>query len=132
MNKRDMIAVLCLNNFWPWSGEFAQYVSWANQNEFIPYPPPAENGDWRKYQHYSARFYSDKTAQKWFENHIENVVNRINSITRIPYKKDSIIMAWQLANEPGGSNNVEAYRNWIHKTAKFIKNLDSNHPVFIG
>ena len=41
-------------------------------------------------------------------------------------------MAWQLANEPGGSNNVEAYRNWIHKTAKFIKNLDSNHPVFIG
>lgn len=132
MNKRDMIAVVCLNNFWPWSGGFAQYVSWANKNESIPYPPPAENGDWRKYQQYSARFYSDKIAQKWFENHIKKVVNRINSITKIPYKKDGTIMAWQLANEPEGSNNVEAYRKWIHKTAKFIKNLDSNHLVSIG
>jgi mannan endo-1,4-beta-mannosidase len=132
MNKRDMIAVVCLNNFWPWSGGFAQYVSWANKNESIPYPPPAENGDWKKYQQYSARFYSDKTAQKWFENHIEKVVNRINSISRIPYKNDSTIMAWQLANEPEGSNNVEAYRNWIHETAKFIKNLDLNHLVSIG
>ena len=132
MKKRDMTAVVCLNNFWPWSGGFAQYVSWANKNESIPYPPPADNGDWRTYQQYSARFYSNKTAQKWFENHIEKVVNRINSINQIPYKKDSTIMAWQLANEPEGSTNVEDYRKWIHKTAKFIKKLDSNHLVSIG
>ena len=25
MAKRDMYAVLCLNNFWPWSGGMAQY-----------------------------------------------------------------------------------------------------------
>ena len=132
MKKRDMTAVVCLNNFWPWSGGFAQYVSWANKNESIPYPPPADNGDWRTYQQYSARFYSNKTAQKWFENHIEKVVNRINSINQIQYKKDSTIMAWQLANEPEGSNNVEDYRKWIHETAKFIKKLDSNHLVSIG
>ncbi|REG94804.1 glycoside hydrolase 5 family protein [Flavobacterium aquicola] len=132
MKKRDMTAVVCLNNFWPWSGGFAQYVSWANKNESIPYPPPAENGDWRTYQHYSARFYSNKTAQKWFTNHIEKVLNRINSVTKIPYKKDATIMAWQLANEPEGSNNAEDYRKWIHETAKFIKNLDKNHLVSIG
>jgi mannan endo-1,4-beta-mannosidase len=36
LKKRDMVAVMCLNNFWPWSGGFAQYVSWANANETIP------------------------------------------------------------------------------------------------
>jgi len=132
MKKRDMTAVVCLNNFWPWSGGFAQYVSWANKNEVIPYPPPADNGDWRTYQQYSARFYSDKVAKKWFENHIEKVVNRINSINKIPYKKDTTIMAWQLANEPEGGNNVGEYRKWIHETAKFIKKLDKNHLVSIG
>lgn len=132
MKNRDMTAVICLNNFWPWSGGFAQYVSWSNKNEAIPYPPPAENGDWKTYQQYSARFYSDKIAKQWFKNHIEKVINRINSINKTPYKEDTTIMAWQLANEPEGSNNVESYRNWIHETAKFIKSLDSNHLVSIG
>lgn len=132
MKKRDMTAVVCLNNFWPWTGGFAQYVSWSNKNELIPYPPPAENGDWKTYQQYSARFYSDEVAKKRFENHIKKVINRINSVNKIPYKKDTTIMAWQLANEPEGSNNIEAYRNWINETAKFIKNLDSNHLVSIG
>lgn len=132
MKKRDMLAVVCLNNFWPWSGGFAQYVSWANQNESIPYPPPAANGDWKTYQQYSARFYSDTTAKKWFENHIKKVINRINSINGIPYKNDTTIMAWQLANEPEGGNNVTEYRNWLHKTAHFIKTSDTNHLVSIG
>lgn len=132
MKNRDMVAVVCLNNFWHWSGGFVQYVSWANNNESIPYPPPAKNGDWTTYQQYSARFYSNKTAKKFFENHIEKVVNRINSINKLPYKEDRTIMAWQLANEPVGSNNIEDYRKWIHETAKFIKNLDSNHLVSIG
>ncbi|MBZ4034224.1 beta-mannanase [Flavobacterium sp. 17A] len=132
MSKREMTAVVCLNNFWPWSGGFAQYVSWANKDEIIPYPPPAENGDWKKYQQYSARFYSNKSAKNWFENHIKKVINRVNSITKIPYKKDTTIMAWQLANEPEGSNNIQDYQKWIHETAKFIKKLDSNHLVSIG
>src|SRR5690606_38952661 len=79
-----------------------------------------------------ARFYSDKTAQKWFENHIQKVVTRVNSVTKIPYKKDPTIMAWQLANEPEGSNNIEAYRKWIDDTAGFIKKLDPKHLVSIG
>ncbi len=132
LKKRDMVAILCLNNFWPWSGGFAQYVSWANGNEAIPYPPPAENGNWKTYQQYSARFYSDSIAQKWFRNHIQKLIGRINSENNIPYREDSTIMAWQLANEPEGSNNIQNYRSWIHETAKFIKILDSNHLVSIG
>ena len=32
MGKRQMRAVMCLNNFWHWSGGFAQYIAWANGN----------------------------------------------------------------------------------------------------
>lgn len=43
MAKREMHAVVCLNNFWPWSGGMAQYVNWVKKKP-IPYPPPAAVG----------------------------------------------------------------------------------------
>lgn len=132
LRKRGMVAVMCLNNFWPWSGGFAQYVSWANANESIPYPPPAENGNWRTYQHYSARFYSDTIAKNQFNIFLKKIINRVNSINNIAYKDDPTIMVWQLANEPEGSNNILNYRRWLHDTAKTIKKLDANHLVSIG
>nr|WP_320117402.1 cellulase family glycosylhydrolase [uncultured Marinifilum sp.] len=132
MRKRDMLGVMCLNNFWPWSGGMSQYVSWANNNESIPFPPPAKGGDWRTYQEYTAQFYTNQKALEYFNQVIELVVNRVNSVNGIAYKEDPTIMAWQLANEPEGINQEEAYRNWIIETAKFIKSLDENHLVSIG
>ena len=38
MAKRDMKAVVCLNNFWQWSGGFAAYVSSFGADKKIPYP----------------------------------------------------------------------------------------------
>jgi hypothetical protein len=38
MAKRGMRATMTLNNEWQWSGGFAQYVSWAQNNSEIPYP----------------------------------------------------------------------------------------------
>ena len=52
MAKRDMTAVLILGNMWPWSGGFAQYVSWAASDR-IPYPPPAAGGSWDGYQQHA-------------------------------------------------------------------------------
>lgn len=132
MGKRNMKAVVCLSNFWPWSGGFAKYVSWTKSNEPIPYPPPAIGGDWRTYQEYSAQFYQNQKAQEWYRITIAQIINRKNSITKKLYKEDPTIMSWQLANEPAGINVVSQYRIWIDKTAKFIKSLDSNHLVSIG
>ena len=53
MAKRDMTAVLMLGNMWPWSGGFAQYVSWA-AGDRIPYPPPAVGGSWDGYQQHAS------------------------------------------------------------------------------
>ncbi|MCO6480798.1 MAG: cellulase family glycosylhydrolase [Phaeodactylibacter sp.] len=131
MGKRDMAAVVCLSNFWPWSGGFAQYVSWAEGSD-IPYPPPAEGGGWLPYMRYSARFYKDKTAMAAYFAHLEKVIGRVNSYTGIAYKEDPTIMAWQLANEPRGMFSSCKYRQWIRRSARFIKQLDPHHLVCIG
>lgn len=131
MAKRDMVAVVCLNNMWPWSGGFAQYINWTT-GEKIPYPPPAENGKWLKYMRFSAQFFKNKTAQAAYFKHLEVIINRTNSISNIPYKLDPTIMAWQLANEPRAVFSHRKYRNWIQKTAAFIKQLDPHHLVSIG
>ena len=62
MAKRDMTAVLMLGNMWPWSGGFAQYVSWV-AGDRIPYPPPAVGGSWDGYQQH-ARWLTHGVAER--------------------------------------------------------------------
>lgn len=50
--KRGIRLTMTLNDEWHWSGGFAQYVSWFNNNEQIPYPPswdPTANPPWGDY-----------------------------------------------------------------------------------
>ena len=58
LQKRGLYAIYMLNNFWQWSGGFAQYLSWAGAGA-IPYPPPAPNGNWDRFQHFSGGFYTN-------------------------------------------------------------------------
>ena len=131
MGKRDMVAIMCMNNFWPWSGGMAQYVSWQDDSE-IPYPPICCEGDWQTYQEYTASFYSNENAVTDFFNHLRFTVLRENPYTGTLYRDDPTIMAWQLGNEPRGINNREDFTQWIENTAKYIKSMDSNHLVTIG
>lgn len=132
MAKRDMVAIMCMNNFWNWSGGMGQYLVWAGAADSIPYPPPAPGGDWGKYQEFTAQFYSNEKAMKMFEDHLRFIINRTNKITGKPYREDPAIMAWELGNEPRGVNNKEAFANWINRTSTLIKELDSNHLVTTG
>lgn len=131
MRKRNMYAVVCLNNFWAWSGGMAQYVQWHSQ-ESIPYPPPQPGGNWDTYQKYTAKFYSNKAATEHFNKFINFIINRSNKYSNIAYKNNPTIMAWELANEPRGVDNVEAFNQWIDRTAAYIKSLDKNHLVTTG
>jgi len=131
MGKRNMYAVVCLNNFWPWSGGMAQYKAWV-ENSTIPYPPPAEKGNWALYQTYTAEFYKLQEAKEAFRNHIRAVINRKNTISGLNYTEDPHIMAWEIANEPRGILKPRKYRKWLKETAALIKSLDSNHLVTTG
>jgi len=131
LSKRKMHAVLCLNNMWPWTGGFGQYLNWAT-GESIPYPPPAEGGNWLRYIKFVSNFFAEEKAQTYYRNHIAFIINRVNSITNLPYKEDPTIMSWQLANEPRAMFKQGQYRKWIENTAAYIRELDAHHLISVG
>jgi mannan endo-1,4-beta-mannosidase len=96
MAKRNMVAVLYLNNFWQWSGGMGQYMSWVTGEAPLD---PDVSGDWNGFMQNSAQFYRSEKAQEWYQGIVRTLVNRVNSINGIPYKNDPTIMSWQLANE---------------------------------
>jgi mannan endo-1,4-beta-mannosidase len=131
MGKRNLYAVVCLTNFWPWSGGMAQYQKWSGAINNIHYPMTQGNS-WDTYMKSTAKFYSNKIAIDKLNSCIAKIVTRYNSITHIAYKNDPTIMSWELCNEPRGIDNVNAYLAWINNTAQYIKKLDANHLVTVG
>lgn len=132
MKKRDMRAIVCLNNFWNWSGGVGQYIVWAGAADSIPYPPPHPGGDWGRYQEFASDFYTTPKAVDLFNKHIEFITNHKNSVTNIDYKNDPTIMAWELMNEPRGIKKGDVFLKWIDATAGLIKKNDPNHLVTTG
>ncbi len=110
------------------------YQGWFSNDTIVD----PSTGDWDGFMKNSARFYQSKKAQDAFLNYLKSVVNRVNTVTGIPYTEDPTIMSWQLANEPRpGSGDmsqeaVQAYYNWIHETAGFLKEWSPNHLVSTG
>jgi mannan endo-1,4-beta-mannosidase len=136
MARREMKAVLVLNNYWQWSGGMAQYLNWSTGEKVID---PDLTGDWPGFMAQSARFYGNKKANSMYRDYISALVNRGNSISGIIYRDDPTIMSWQLANEPRpapdaavNQAHAEQYVRWVHETAEFIHSLDPNHLVSTG
>lgn len=130
MAKRDMYAVLFLNNSWEWSGGYSSYLKWTGHGEV---PMPRVEG-WNAFQQYVSQYAKSEESHILFKKHVKNVINRINRYTGVAYKNDHAIMAWQIGNEPRafGEENKEAFAQWIADIAKTIKLLDSNHLLSIG
>jgi len=136
MAKRDMLAVVYLNNYWVWSGGMAQYVSWLDGE---PVPNPfLEQYSWQEFMEFSARFYTHDEANAAYRRYIEMLVNRENVFTGLRYRDDPTIMAWQLGNEPrpgvgeSGMRNFGVFVDWVGETASFIRSLDPNHLISTG
>jgi mannan endo-1,4-beta-mannosidase len=134
MAKRDMKAVLYLNNFWQWSGGMATYVSWSTGKTAAD---PDVTGDWNTYINSSASFYRDTKAQEAFRFAVRQLIARKNSVSGKVYSEDPTIMSWQLANEPrpgvdGDSTYFDAFSKWIDDTSAFIKTLAPKQLVSTG
>ncbi len=130
MGKRDMTAVLYLNNSWEWSGGYTQYVAWA---EGTPAPIPSVDG-WDAYMEYAKEFVRNDKAKELFANHVRNIVTRTNRYTGEKYIDDPTIFSWQVGNEPRAFDNLNkaAFAAWIGATAKLIRELDPNHMISTG
>jgi mannan endo-1,4-beta-mannosidase len=135
MAKRDMKAVIFLNNMWEWSGGMSVYSEWFGEG---PATDPGDTGDWHGFQNHAARFYFNEEAQQAWRGYISTVILRSNSITGTIYNEDPTIMSWQLANEPRpgsgdeGIQNADQFIKWIHESASYIKSLAPNQLVSTG
>jgi mannan endo-1,4-beta-mannosidase len=120
--KRGLHAIYMMNNFWQWSGGFAQYLSWAGAGA-IPYPPPTPGGSWDRFQHFCGDFYTNAQAVGAYDAFIRFLV---------PKLAGNPVIIWELANEPRGMTNIGAYHKWIDSTARLIKSLAPSQLVTTG
>ena len=136
MAKRDMKAVLCLTNFWEWSGGMMTYLYYTT-GKFVDMNDPAH--PWPEFPDKNTDFYRSKEAIALYHDHVRRMVGRTNSVTGKPYSEDQSIMSWQLCNEPRAGVTADVidralpdYYAWINGTAKLIRSIDSNHLVSLG
>lgn len=132
LGKRDMQAVLYLNNSWEWSGGYGQYLEWATGEKALI---PLEAGYW-PFMQQMRKFQTSAESQELFYNHVKAIVGRTNSITGKAYADDPAIFAWQIGNEPRCFSDDSAVRDgfigWMTQTARIIKEIDRNHLLSTG
>ena len=132
MGKRDMKAVLYVNNSWEWSGGYGMYLEWAGAGKALI---PAEAG-YGPFMEQMAQYATNRKAQELFEQHLKTVVSRTNSLTGKPYSEDPAIFSWQIGNEPRCFSSdpavQDAFADWLARAARIIKEADPNHMVSVG
>ncbi|KAI7745908.1 hypothetical protein M8C21_005536 [Ambrosia artemisiifolia] len=108
-----------VNNFKEFGGR-PQYVEWARSSGV-----KVINDD---------DFYTNPIIKGYYKNHVEKVITRVNTITKIPYKDDNTIMSWELINEPRCQVDYSGrmVNAWVQEMATFVKSLDQHHLLEIG
>ncbi|KAF2534942.1 hypothetical protein F2Q68_00019132, partial [Brassica cretica] len=107
------------NNYVSFGGK-KQYVDWARSQG----RPVSSEDD----------FFTDSLVKDFYKNHIKAVLNRFNTFTKVQYKDDPTIMAWELMNEPRCPSDPtgRTIQAWITEMAAHVKSLDSNHLLEAG
>jgi len=134
---RKMHAVICLTNFWEWSGGMGTYLYWVNGGQHVDMNDPSH--PWPSYPEATAQFYANREANDLYRDYVRSLLIRTNSVTGLTYNQDPTVMAWQLANEPRagssrlpGHHQIPAFVRWVHETAGFIKSLAGEQLVSTG
>lgn len=130
LRKRDMTAVLYLNNSWEWSGGYSVYLQWSGHGDAVV---PAVDG-WPAYMEYVKQFPQSDSAQALFANHVNYIVSRTNRYNQLKYVDDPTLMSWQIGNEPRAfaDENKAPFARWMSDVAAQIKSIDPNHLVSSG
>ncbi|MGN0281320.1 MAG: cellulase family glycosylhydrolase [Prevotella sp.] len=130
MGKRDMVAVLYLNNSWEWSGGYGFYLEHAGEGVA---PRPNEAG-YPAFMDFMRKYATSEKAHKLFYDYVRFIVGRTNRYTNVAYIDDPAIMSWQIGNEPRafGKEELEPFAKWLAETSALIRSLDPNHLISIG
>jgi mannan endo-1,4-beta-mannosidase len=130
LGKRNMYAVLFINNSWEWSGGYGQYLNWAGKGDV----PEEGVRDWVKFQAHVAQYADCDECKVLFFNHIKYVLGRTNHYTGLKYTDDPAIMSWQVGNEPRAFSQEakEPFAQWLKEATALIRSLDTKHLISLG
>ncbi len=130
MGKRNMLAVLYLNNSWEWSGGYGFYLQYAGEGKA---PRPDEAG-YPAYMNFVRKYATSEEAHQLFYKYVNFILNRTNRYTHRKYVDDPAIMSWQIGNEPRafGKEELEPFVKWLSEASSLIRSIDKNHLVSIG
>ncbi len=133
MRKRNMYAVLYMNNNWIWSGGMSEYLRWNGYGE-VP-NPFLEQYSWDDFMRYTMQFHSCEPCMNAYYKHVKFIVGRINKYSGIKYTEDRTVMSWQVANEPRvlvEASHEEAFAKWLNNTVAIIEDLAPNQLISTG
>lgn len=130
MEKRNMVAVLYLNNSWEWSGGYGYYLEQAGMGKA---PRPNEDG-YPAFMQFVSQYATCEKAHQLFYDYVRFIIGRTNRYTHRRYVDDPAIMSWQIGNEPRAFSKeaLPAFEHWLAEASSLIRSLDSNHLISIG
>ena len=130
MKKRDMVAVLYLNNAWEWSGGYGFYLEHAGAGVA---PRPNEDG-YPAYMNFVAKYATNEKAHQLFYDYVRFILGRTNRYTNTRYIAYHTNMSWQIGNEPRAFSTevIPAFEKWLAEASALIRSIDPNHLISIG
>jgi len=130
LGKRDMMAVLYLNNSWEWSGGYGFYLEQAGCGKS---PLPNVDG-YDAYVDYVQQFATNEKAHKLFFDYVKFIVSRTNRYTGKRYSDDTSLMSWQIGNEPRAFSKalLLPFERWLSEASALIRSIDANHLISVG
>ena len=130
MGKREMVAVLYLNNSWEWSGGYGFYLEHAGEGR---QPRPDEVG-YPAFMDAMSKYATNEKAHRLFYDYVRFIIGRTNRYTGLKYIDDPAIMSWQIGNEPRAFSKdaLPAFEKWLAEASSLIRSLDGNHLISVG
>ena len=124
MGKRQMVAVLYLNNSWEWSGGYGFYLEQAGAGK---QPRPNDVG-YPAFMQAMSQYATNQKAHELFYDYVRFILTRTNRYTGLAYKDDPAIMSWQIGNEPRAFSKeaLPAFEKWLAEASALIRELDAN------
>lgn len=130
MGKRQMVAVLYLNNSWEWSGGYGFYLEHAGEGK----APQTDVDGYPAFMSFCSKFASNEKAHQLFYNYVRFIIGRTNRYTGKEYINDPAIMSWQIGNEPRAFSKeaLPDFEKWLSEASALIRSMDKNHLISIG
>jgi mannan endo-1,4-beta-mannosidase len=113
---RGIRLILTLTNYNPDYGGIPQYQRWLRLANLTD-------------------FYRDSSAILTFQNWVQAIVTRQNTLTNLSYADDPTILAWEIANEPRCPSDplgTEPLTEWLNEMSAFIRPIAPRQLIAAG